>query len=51
MKNPWLACVGLLVASAAGQDSIAWSEAKDGALPQAVADDVRPTILYFTFDT
>lgn len=43
--------VAVLAASAISQDAIRWSKAKDGALPKAAANDARPTILYFTFDT
>jgi len=51
MRGSWLTCVGLIVANAAAQDSIQWSRTKDGELPKAAANDTRPTILYFTFDT
>ena len=51
MKSPWLACVAFVVAPAPAQDAIEWSKAADGELPKAAADDTRPTILYFTFDT
>ena len=51
MKSPWLAGIGLLVASATAQDTIRWSKAENNELPKAAADDSRPTILYFTFDT
>ena len=51
MKCTWLVCLGLIVAPVAGQDTIEWSKAAAGELPKAAANDTRPTILYFTFDT
>ena len=32
-------------------DAIQWSHAGDDAIPESGANDTRPTILYFTFDT
>ena len=51
MKYSLSVVLSVLTASVVAQDTIQWQHAADGALPAAAANDDRPTILYFTFDT
>lgn len=51
MKYALSVVLSALTASVVAQDAIQWQHAADGALPVANANDDRPTILYFTFDT
>ncbi len=40
-----------LASTAPAQEVIQWSKPVAGSLPKAAAQDTRPTIVYFTFDT
>lgn len=46
-----LAAPLLAAPQATENDAIQWLHAADNAIPRSGANDSRPTILYFTFDT
>jgi hypothetical protein len=45
------AAPGLTAQKPTKVDAIQWLHASDDGVPESTANDPRPTILYFTFDT
>jgi hypothetical protein len=45
------AAPGLTAQKPTKADAIQWLHASDDGVPESTANDPRPTILYFTFDT